>query len=264
MLAERTAQHVGCADHLVIERDDLGVHVPAPRKSQQLIGELRTQEGRVLRFLEQCLLLIAIELQFEELMVAGDDEQQVVEVVGDAAGELTDSLHLLGLRQAPLALPQRFLDVLAVAQVVDHAGEVAPALCGELAYREVERKRRAILAPPADLAADADDLPDAGRKVVGDISVMLRLVWLRHEHSDVLADQFRRAIPEQTLGRRVNALYEPLVIDGDDGGDGGLENAAQLGTLRLCRRGLARGCRHGPFPKSFAAGPLLGSIPSRA
>ena len=81
--------------------------------------------------------------------------------MSDAAGQLADRFHFLGLRQAPLALPQRFLDVLAIAQVMDHAGEVAPALGREFADRQVERKGRAVLAPAAHLAADADDLLDA-------------------------------------------------------------------------------------------------------
>ena len=101
-------------------------------------------------------------MRLEQLQVAGDDQQQIVEVVGDAAGELADRLHLLRLRQAPLALPQRLLDMLAVAEVVDHAGEIAPAIGLELADRQMQRKRRAVLAPATHLAADADDLLDAG------------------------------------------------------------------------------------------------------
>ena len=71
-------------------------------------------------------------MKLEQLQVAGDDEQQIVEVVGDAAGQLANRLHLLRLRKPPLALPQRFLDMLAVAEIMDHAGEIAPAIRLEL------------------------------------------------------------------------------------------------------------------------------------
>ena len=41
-----------------------------------------------------------------EIERANDAGQKVIEVMGDAAGELADRLHLLGLPQAPLAPPQ--------------------------------------------------------------------------------------------------------------------------------------------------------------
>jgi hypothetical protein len=88
-------------------------------------------------------------------VVAGDHKQQVIEVMGDAAGQLPDSLHLLGLRQASLALPQRLLDMLAIAEIMDHASEVAPAIGGELADGQVEWKGGAILAPAPHFSATA-------------------------------------------------------------------------------------------------------------
>ena len=136
-----------------------------------------------------------------------------------------DGFHLLGLRQAALALPQGLLDMLAVAEIMDHAGEVAPAIGLELADGQVERKGRAVLAPSAHLSADTDDLLDAGCQIVGDVAIVLRLVGLRHEHLDVLADQLGRAVTEQSLGRWVDALDEPAIIDGDDGRDGQFKDA---------------------------------------
>ena len=43
--------------------------------------------------------LVAGGFAGEQLQVAGDHLQQVVEVVGDAAGQLAHRLHLLGLAQ---------------------------------------------------------------------------------------------------------------------------------------------------------------------
>ena len=51
----------------------------------------------------------------------------------------------------------------------------APAIGGELAHGQVEWKTGPISAPAAHLAADADDLLDAGSQIVGDIAVVLRL-----------------------------------------------------------------------------------------
>jgi hypothetical protein len=35
-------------------------------------------------------------------VVAGDNQQQIIEVMGDAAGQLAHGFHLLSLRQASL------------------------------------------------------------------------------------------------------------------------------------------------------------------
>ena len=112
----------------------------------------------------------------------------------DAAGELTDRFHLLRLPQSTLALPQRLFDMHAVADVMDHAGEVAPAISLNLADRQVQRKRRAVLAAATDLSANADDLPDPRANVVGDVTVMLSSVGLGHQHFDVLRDEFGGAV----------------------------------------------------------------------
>ena len=69
--------------------------------------------------------------------------------MGDAARELPDGFHLLGLGKAALAFSQRLLDVLAVAQVVNHPREVAAAIGRKLADREMQGKGGAVLAAPA-------------------------------------------------------------------------------------------------------------------
>ena len=57
----------------------------------------------------------------QPLQIALDDGQHVVEVVGDAAGQLADRLHLLGLPQALLAVAQCRLGLPARGHVGDHA-----------------------------------------------------------------------------------------------------------------------------------------------
>src|SRR5512132_1628050 len=99
-------------------------------------------------------------------MIAGDDQQQIVEIVGDSSGQLAHGFHFLGLRQASLALSQGLFDMFAVAEIMDHASEIPPAIGGELANGEVERKGRAVLAPAAHFSANADDLLNAGVEIV--------------------------------------------------------------------------------------------------
>ena len=179
-------------------------------------------------------------MRLQQLQVAGDHEQQVVEVVGDAAGELADGLHLLRLRQPALALSQGLLDMLAVADVVDHASEIAAAVGFEFADRQVQREGRAVLAPATHFSTDADDLLDAGPDVVGDVAIVLGAVGLRHEHLDVLADELRGAVPEQPFGGRVDVSIRPRSINGDDGRDGRLQDAPELRGLRRRRGRLDR------------------------
>ena len=57
--------------------------------------------------------------------IADDDGQQIVEIVGDAAGELADRLHLL-------RLAQRFFRLLAIG---DRGGDPLLQRCIELAQR---------------------------------------------------------------------------------------------------------------------------------
>ena len=46
-----------------------------------------------------------LDALFQELQIADDDGEQIVEIVGDAAGELAHGLHLLRLAELLLHLP---------------------------------------------------------------------------------------------------------------------------------------------------------------
>jgi hypothetical protein len=175
--------------------------------------------------------VIAINARFQELQVAGDHQQQIVEVMGNAARELADGFHFLGLRQAALALPQCHLDMLAVAQIMDHSGEIAPPLRFEFAHRQVDRKCPSILVPTAHSSANANDLLDTGLKVVANVPVVLSPVRVRHQNVDILSDEFRGAIAEQALGRRIDAFDQAPIIDRNDGNDGRLQDAPKLSGL---------------------------------
>jgi hypothetical protein len=76
---------------------------------------------------------------------------------------------------------------------------------------------------------------------------VLRLVGLRHEHLDVLADQLGRGVTEQALGCGVYALDEPGIIDGDDGGDSRFKDAPQFCGLCFRRSRLTSKLCHDPL-----------------
>ena len=92
---------------------------------------------------------------------ADDSLQQIVEVVSDAASELSDGLHLLRLAQRLLGAPQRLLRLLLIGDVarngIDHAlvrcwpsttasGRSRP--CGAGGSRSASFSRRSPNAPP--------------------------------------------------------------------------------------------------------------------
>ena len=56
--------------------------------------------------------------------------------------------------------------------------------------REIHRKLRAVLAPAAHFAADADDPPFARAAIMFEIAVVLGAIRLRHEHRDISTDHF--------------------------------------------------------------------------
>src|SRR6478752_6355706 len=79
----------------------------AAREREQLVGELGTAARRARRGADE-LLAVRIARErgqlLEDLQVALDDGEQVVEVVGDAAGQLADAFEPLRVAQVLLRL----------------------------------------------------------------------------------------------------------------------------------------------------------------
>jgi hypothetical protein len=121
--------------------------------------------------------------------------------------------------------------MLLVTEIMDHACKIAPAIRFEFAVGQVQRKRRAIFAPTASLATDADDLLDAGLEVVAQIAFMLGLVRLWRQHLDILAGQFRSSVTEKAFRRPIDGFDPTTVINRDDGRYGRLQDAAKLSSL---------------------------------
>ena len=128
----------------------------------------------------------------------------------------------------------------------------------------MQRKGRAVLAAATHFAADADDLLDAGADIVGDVAIVLTAVRLGHEHLDVLADELGSVITEQALGGGVDVFDQSSIVNGDDGRNGQLQDAAELGRLRR-RRGRLTWCLcHDGLPKLLQLAPDRVTTPVRA
>jgi hypothetical protein len=109
-----------------VEVDGLGGLLAA--EGQEPPGELRGPFRRGLDLLDGfCDLGPFPGVAAQLLSVAQDHREQVVEVVGDAAGQLAHGLHLLGLVQGALGLRERLLGTLLLRDArldpLDHPGD---------------------------------------------------------------------------------------------------------------------------------------------
>jgi hypothetical protein len=129
------------------------------------------------------------------------------------------------------AFAQRLLGALALGQVMDDADEDRAVILRRLADGEVHRKRRAVLASPENLAADADDLAFARPLIVVEIAVVLAAEGLGHEHLDVLPDHLRPGIAEQALAGGVEHDDGAARVDQDHAVDGSVDDRAQPGLV---------------------------------
>ena len=70
-----------------------------------------------------CTSFGSVSRRLQDLRVAGHDHQQIVEVVGDAAGELAERLHLLRLRELLARLLERELRLVLLGDVARELGK---------------------------------------------------------------------------------------------------------------------------------------------
>ena len=87
----------------------------------------------------------ALAHQFE---TAEHRHEQIVEVVGDAAGQLSDRIHLLGLEQCLAGLFELLLRFLALGDVAGDLGEAqnGPVAVADGIDDDVRPEARAVLA----------------------------------------------------------------------------------------------------------------------
>jgi hypothetical protein len=247
-----------------VEVDDLRAQRLLAREGEELLGQPPAALRRALRRVDQAMqALIVADAGGDEVEIAGDRRQQVVEVMRDAAGELADRLHLLRLLQRHLRAlqrlhlggeppvgvferagalehallerlvepPERLFGALALGDVAHHAGEVALAPGAPFGDRQLEREERTVAALALHLAEDADGLGLSGPAIALDVAVMRRAVGLRHQHLDVPPDHRRGGIAEDLLGGEVEGLHDARLVDDRDRVDRGVDDGVVFGLV---------------------------------
>ena len=91
---------------MVVEVEPLRLQDLAAAEGEELAGQLGRPLAGALDLLDLAPFgIVRVEAGEEQLAVAGDDGDQVVEVVGDAAGELAHRLHAGGEAKPLRGLP---------------------------------------------------------------------------------------------------------------------------------------------------------------
>jgi hypothetical protein len=159
VLAQRSGQQLHDPADDFVDVGSLGLQRLAPRECEETPRQVRPAQRRFERIAHQFLgHQVVLTYLPQQVEVADDDCQQVVEVVRKAAGKLADRLHLLGLAQLVALLVR----LAPLGQVANDPDEGLVAAVRQFADRQVHREGRAILAAPNDLAATADDPRHAG------------------------------------------------------------------------------------------------------
>src|SRR2546422_92046 len=174
-----------------------------PAERQELARQVRRPDRRLLDLLRlRVLRVVGTERPAQEIHGAEDGGEQVIEVVGDAAGQAAHGLHFLGLAQ-PL------LERALVRHVLDDELEALerPVRGPHWATVQAHRDNAAVPTPP-------DDLFDGGAELLATLEdAGARRGVHVHVASDVDLEQlFRRPVPKHREEGRVH--HQELAVPG--------------------------------------------------
>ena len=166
----------------------------------------------------------------DEAGVAENDGEDIVEIVRDAAGQHSYSLHLLRLLELLGELPSprdvahgRDKNVAPCSAPIVQRPRTAHLVDGDL-----ERKSRPIAAPAFDLTHGAEHASIAGVEILGDEGLVLFGVRVLHQGRHVAAEHVGGRVVEDSLGCGVECLYRAVGVEGHHAVDHGLDDRQRL------------------------------------
>ena len=151
----------------------------------------------------------------QKLRVAADDHQQIVEVVGDAAGQLAERFHLLRLGELLLRPLERGLRLPSLGDVagdLHEADERADLVADRLDHDA--RPEQALVAPHAPAFDDAFALVGGELERARRLAALLLLLGI--EPAEVLADDFRRRVLVDALRTHVPVGDVSVPVEHED------------------------------------------------
>ena len=161
----------------------------AAGEGQQLPSEPFAAIGGGADRFDRLHIFLLAQPALQDLRVAGHDHQQIVEVVGDAAGKLAERLHLLRLRELFAGLLERDLRLVLGGDVAGELGE-ADKLAGVVAdgiHHHAGIKSAAVLAHQPGLCLELALARGSDERV------------LRHVAGTVLLGEKNAEVPADNL-----------------------------------------------------------------
>ena len=162
--------------------------------------------------LDRLLFLRLFQPALQDLRVAGNDHQQVVEVVGDAAGELADRLHFLRLRELLARLFERDLRLALLGDVAHQLGEAdqLARLAADRVHHNAGEEAAAVLAHQPEIALELALARRGDERLVGDVVLAL---LLGQEDAEMAADDLVGLVTLDALGAVVPAAHAPVGVE---------------------------------------------------
>jgi hypothetical protein len=160
-----------------------------PTEGEELRRQLRAILGCVQRLFDMLALAGSADMGIVHFQIGDDRCQEIVEIVRDAAGKLTDRLHLLRLLKL-------LFHLLAAREVAHESSEDSFSVRVRLPNSQFHRENCAVLGEAVDQPAITDNSRFAGPEIIGEVLAILGPVGFRHEHLDIAADSFLGTIPE--------------------------------------------------------------------
>ena len=203
--------------------------IALPRKDHQARGQVRAQFRCLKCVSDQLRLVPFANTHLQQLEIADDNCQQVVEIVRYSACHLTN-------RVQPLRAGERLFGYAAAAQVVQNGNEYRGTVELRTSHRQVDGDDVTIPMTRLKVAADADDPPLPRGDMVGHETVVALGHCLWHQHTDILADKAFGWVSEQVFGCAARPRDAALGIGNDYGVHGRIEQGIQEGRVGVLFR----------------------------
>ena len=225
VLADEAREHLAGFFDEVVQVEHPRLQNLLSAEGQQLPGERRRALPGLLDLHEVRPQRVARRQRADGHFAVGEDDgQQVVEVVGHAAGQSPHRFHLLRLPELLLALRQLPLHVLAPADVRDQRDALRPL---QHRHAEQDRHARAVLAEQLLLAGSGHP---SRRELLQGARVALPPLGRRQgEPVQAPGLELLARIAEHLEVGVVGLDHLPLEIPDDDPGEPGLGEAVEPG-----------------------------------
>ena len=198
----------------------------APAEGEQPASEIGAVLGGMPHRFGELAQAVVLDLRCQNIGVEQDRRQHVVEVVSDAAGQLADGFHALGLRQLGFGM-------LAIGDVRDDGSDRRDRI-GGIQERKFDAQHR----PPADRRIHGH-LALERRLGCGDLAIRpfhVVRAFLGHHIPDLLADGGRAGGTDPSFGGAVHERVAALEVLDEDEHRRVIHDGLELGLVGAQRR----------------------------